>query len=161
MAEQFLHEISIFFQKLHLIFFYIFNVMAVPDRITFISAFFALLAMFNGVITFPVLYNYFLIPRIEKKFGKKIDCYTSFTKYIGFGRFMCPAGFVAKDVLRLYFKKIFQGYDGILKKGVLKDIGYTINSATKLDIIMSFLLYFNNFVCYACVAIFYLVKKMS
>jgi hypothetical protein len=38
------------------------NIVAIP----------ALLGLFNMVITFPILFNYWLIPRLELKFGRKL-----------------------------------------------------------------------------------------
>lgn len=146
MGEQILHNIELFFQKFIFVFMYVYDRMPFSMMVILLAGFFTFFAVFNGTVIFPIVYNYFLIPKLEKRIGKRI-VWPSMLKYIVFGRFMCPSGLVARDTLMLYFKYKFKGYKGLLKNGVLKDVGYTIDSATKSEIRWSILLHLNMLIC--------------
>ncbi len=121
---------------------WVFGQMPLKMEVGFIFALLMFVGMFYFSVISPIIFNYFLIPKIEKKIGKKLD-YHPFIDYIFLGKWMCRQEEIALYLINRYWAMKFKGDYGLPKYCLrfgLKKAGYTINMASKLEIVMSFLL---------------------
>lgn len=117
-----------------------FEVMPLKDRVGFISAVFMFFGAFYMLVISPIIFNFYLIPNIEKRIGKYLR-YDPLWGYMFLGMWMMPAFEVSGYIVRRYFALVFKGEHGLPEKRnrfALKKIGFTIDMATKFEIIMSF-----------------------
>jgi hypothetical protein len=115
----------------------------------------------NLTVLFPIIFNNFLIPNIEKKTGKQIR-FPDFLKYIFLGHFLYRYILVARYIACSYFLCIFKGYIGVRKCGVLKSLNYTIKMATKTEIFLSLMTFVSQYlIVFALVGIFIASRKFG
>jgi hypothetical protein len=95
----------------------------------------------NILLIFPIVFNYSIIPKIEKRVGTKIK-WPSLIYLYPFGGFFMPSGLTAKSIFRAYLRYKFRGYTGEAR-GVLGNMGYSVKVMTKFELSMSLLVFFN------------------
>ena len=110
---------------------------------------------------FPIIYNFFIIPSIEKKVGKKLG-YHPFLSLSPWGKLINRPLEISAYIRNRY--KAFKKYNEIgLPAGYnsfsLKQVGYTINMMSKFEIFMSYWVQLNlrvtviAFIIGVCIAV--------
>jgi len=121
--------------------FWAFEQMPMQMKVSFVAALLVLFGIFYGTVISPIIFNFFLIPGIEKRLRKTLQ-YDFLYNYIFLSRWIIPQNEIALYIVRRYVALIFKGEHGLPEKRnrfALKKAGYTIDMATKFEIIMSFL----------------------
>lgn len=106
----------------------------------------------NGLLLFPVIFNYYIIPKIEKRIKQKIVFdslnYRFLKKNFIFGKFLASYAEISLFILLKYLIAKFEGYFRFVsikyfmwkfRKCSLQEINYNIESASKFEIFMSLL----------------------
>ena len=124
-------------------------------RVGFISSVIMLLLGIYIVNISPLIFNYYLIPRIEKKIGRKLIPHP-LLKNIAFGKWMFHQNEIAVYLINRYYAFKFKGDRGLPKycnRFDLKKAGYTIDMASRAEIFFSFLWLFSIVVVCICAVI--------
>jgi len=111
-------------------------------RIAFISGIIMFASAIYVSVISPIIFNYIIIPGIEKKIGKQLDLHPLLS-YIFLGEWMCRQNEIAIYLINRYLAMRFKNDRGLPKYCLrfgLRKAGYTIDMSTKFEIIMSFLL---------------------
>lgn len=116
----------------------------------------------NLLLIFPIIFNKFIIPNIEKKKRKKI-IYPIFLNYIVFGMTMYRYILVARSISQAYLLYIFKGASNLKQKmdGVLAPLQYKISDASKFDVVMSCLVFLNQYTAVLSLATIIVTSKVS
>lgn len=115
-------------------------------EIGFILAITTILGVIYVLVISPIVFNYMIIPKIERKIGKKLE-YHPLCDYVFLGKWMCRQLEIAMYIFNRMLALIFENDYGLPKycnRFGLKKAGYTIKMASKCEIIMSFVLIFVN-----------------
>ncbi|MDX2164464.1 MAG: hypothetical protein SFW07_03495 [Gammaproteobacteria bacterium] len=98
-----------------------------------------------GFLIMPMVFNFYLIPKIENKIGKKLG-FSPVLNLFPYGRYLNRWVEISKYILKLYidYKKTGKcslpaGYD----RASLKQAGYTIDMVSKEEIFYSFVAQIN------------------
>jgi hypothetical protein len=121
---------------------YVFNHMTIEQRIFFISALISMIGVFYGLVISPIIFNYFLIPKIEKKIGKKLG-HHPFLDYIFLGVWSCRQNEIAIYIINRCWALMVRNDHGLpmyCNRFALKKVGYTIDMASKAEIFFSVML---------------------
>lgn len=123
--------------------------MPLRQRLRTIIAFLCFFAVINSMLIFPIIFNYLLIPKIEKRIGQKLNfCLAMYNGYL-FGKFFCRYIEIMYSILILYFRfKLTRNPKDkkLASFFALGQIDYQISTASPFEIIMSFLGLINAFV---------------
>jgi hypothetical protein len=107
---------------------------------------------FYITVVSPVIFNYFIIPKIEKKLGHCIG-YHPLLNGIFMGKWMCRQNEIAMYILNRYWAYLIRGDRGLPKfcdRFALKKAGYTIDMISRTEIFVSFLLMLSCMVTIIC-----------
>lgn len=118
---------------------YIFDHRSLIQAINIISAFIGGFSLFfNAFILWPI-FNYYLIPRIEKKIGVKL-MYADLYNYIPCGVGFIPPFEISFYITGRYLAWKFKGDRGLptgQREYALKKVSYTIDKMSKKEILLS------------------------
>jgi len=89
------------------------------------------------IIIMPIVFNYFIIPKLESKIGKKLE-YRSYYNFFLFGNWSFKSIEIANYIfLRYLFLKIIPNYKWRYKNSALAKVNYDIRTASKFEIVVS------------------------
>lgn len=123
------------------------------------SAFFGL----NGVITMPIIFNFFIIPKIEKKTGKKLEFAPYWNAFL-FGNFIIGYAEIVEYIIIKYFALRFKKNPDAIRvnrKFALEKIKYDIRTASNFEIKMSFIAAINVLLAAFCLGMVFLMKHLG
>lgn len=108
------------------------------EKILWITSLILIFSAINIIIISPVVFNYVIIPKIEKKLGTKLKFKTIYDFFL-FGNFSYRFLEVAIYIfLRYFFLKINPNYVWKYKNTALAKVNYDVRNASRLEIAMSF-----------------------
>ncbi len=113
-----------------------------------------------AVTFFPIIFNCFFIPQIERKTGKKL-VFPEYLRYIVFGYFLYRYIFIARYIIRRYWFFKFKKEKEIplsAKDTILGRVNYTIDMFSNFEIFMSFLVFVNMFMGVLFLIIFFIAS---
>lgn len=116
---------------------HVFMAVDIHERIFLAVAFILFFTVINLIFTLPIIFNFFIVPKIEKEIGEKLDFNKGYN-IVPFWGFMCRYMYVTDYFLKKYFKTKMRLADYSPFEGV----NYDINCATKFQIIMCFIAFF-------------------
>ncbi len=111
-----------------------------------ILVFIALLSMVYGLIISPLIFRFYIIPRIEKKVGYKLI----YHPYVGFMPFAARSIEVSSYIIKIYRDYKKTGYRGVpdyYNSYSLKRVWYTVDKLSKAEVFFSYALKINLRIC--------------
>lgn len=119
---------------------YILNKLSWASIVLLITAPFLYLCFFYTLIVSPLICHLLIVPKIEKKVGKKLSsCFLS--KYRPFGNYLSRQNEISRYIVDIYYAYKKFGKTG-LPEGYynfsLKQVGYTIAMVSKVELIFAF-----------------------
>jgi hypothetical protein len=130
-------------------------------EIAFIFSVLMFLMGFYMTIVSPIIFNYFIIPKIEKKLGHKIG-HHPLLDGIFIGKWMYGDIEIAMYICNRFFAYIIRGDRGLPKfcnRYALKKANYTIDMMSKIEIFMSIVLMLSGIALVICAVIALIAGK--
>lgn len=104
---------------------------------------------FNFFITFPIFFHFLILPKIEKRIGKKLEYRSVLYKFQIFSQWVYPPIDIARGVVWrcfcwIFFKKVEGRFEySNINSSPLVRVGYDVRQASKFEIVISFLSFLN------------------
>lgn len=125
----------------------------------------SIFTMLNFIFIFPIIFHAFVIPKIEKRLGKKLNFKQVIYKWQIFSSWFQPPVDIGMFISILYVTWKLTG-EKVIKRWerdttnayALAQTNYDISQASFLELLMSFLSYLNMLI-FGFILIFYLIFK--
>jgi hypothetical protein len=136
------------------------------ELFSLLSSIIGLATGFIIVLFFPPIFNFIIIPRIEKKLGKKLQYRLQGYRFIPSNRYFLPAGDISLYIVIKYlmlkiaknpnfkFKKIYANL-------ALETAEYPITMASHFEIVMSFIVIIDALLCIASAIAFWILNMLG
>lgn len=119
----------------------------------------------NTLIIFPIIFNCFIIPKIEKKVGQKLEfisasyIFVSTYYYLIGGEVLGKYCEIAMYIVIKYLASKFGKKLNNKSRNALQSINYDIKRASRFELVMSFAVFLNIIFAFLLVIIVLLQKK--
>lgn len=127
---------------------YVFGLMSLAQKILFIFGFIGLLCLIFQFVIFPLVCEFYIVPRIEEKVGKKLG-YSYILNLVPFGKYFNRNIEISSYILDRYYAFKKRGERSVpfgKERFSLKHVGYTIDMVSKPELIFAFLVSINLYV---------------
>jgi hypothetical protein len=127
---------------------YAFEQISLEQKIVLICALIWILSFVLKFLISPLICRFYILPKIEKKVGEKLD-YSPILDLTPFGGFLNRDIEISNYILNRYYAYKKCGDYGLpfgLNKVGLKQVGYTIKMVSKSELIFSFFVRINLYV---------------